>query len=71
MQRIVRSGGAVISRREVIRAPFPDIAGYVVQSISVWFESMNGSGSGMTILGRVTIGKAALPDVAAMLTPGH
>src|SRR4051812_7473760 len=67
LQGIFSGGNAVIARRKIILAPFPDISRDVMQTVAVRRKSVDRRGAGIAILGGIAIRKAALPDIAAML----
>ena len=56
----------MIPGREIILAPLPDVAGDIVQAVAIGRKRMNWRRTSVAIVGCVVIGKAALPDVAAV-----
>lgn len=63
-------GGAVgiIVRAVPILAPFPDIAGHVVEGVGIGGKRSDGGSVMETIGGRVFFGEQSLPDVGLPLT---
>src|SRR5262249_14322571 len=47
-----------------VRAPLPDVAGHVVEAVTVRRERLDRGGALVAVLDRVAVGKLALPDVA-------
>src|SRR3954467_11975928 len=58
----------MIAGREIVRAPFPDVACDIVQAVAIWLIRVDRRGSEITIFLRVFCWKASLPDVATVLT---
>src|SRR4051794_25612670 len=69
MRVLVRTD-PVIARVEPVRAPFPDVAGDVVQPVAVGGEGVDGSGSRVAIGARVHGREAALEHVHAVPAAG-
>src|SRR6056297_3672200 len=60
---IVSGAGADFGWAEPVNAPFPDIAGHIVEPVAVWRVSVDGRRPGIAVFGAVEVGKVALPYV--------
>ena len=61
----------MVAGREIVLAPFPDIACDIVQAVAIWFVRMDRRASEIAIFRGVLYWKASLPYVATMLTFGR
>src|SRR5258708_3177149 len=66
----LRLRGNVPCRAPPVGAPFPDVAGRLVEPVTVRPECIDGRRCKIAIVAGIDIEEAALPDVAAMLAVG-
>ena len=55
---------------KVVPAPFPDVAGHLVESVTVGSIRFGGSGAAVSVGERVLVGKVSLPDIHAVFAVG-
>lgn len=58
----------MIGRAEPIAAPFPHIAGHVIQSVTIRFVGINGRRPDIPVAGVVFDRKFALPNIALVFS---
>ena len=68
--RIEFRGMAVVVRRKPIGHPLPDVAAHFIETIAIGGVGFDRSKTMKAILGGVTIGEIALPDVALPFSAG-
>src|SRR5690606_14180803 len=61
--RIVPRAVAVEGGAEPIRAPLPNVAGHIVETVSVRQEGIHRRGADIAVLARVVVREFALPDI--------